>query len=288
MTAREDRDRAVSGRMNAFAIFGVLAVHQELRETFARRARPMTVLRRLLIAATLCCGCDPQADGNYLGEPLATFDGHVSSAGVAPLEAAMLWQRGPPPSTDDQELATRAPVQTGFPARFTLHLYQPAPAAARRTLAPGQVPYARANAGAIPYGIAAAAVGGLAPAAPPGTTSPAANGPYGIDAHHWIVYLPTDVPPGSLMEWWLGGALAAGFHLMTVVAVDPACIPAEQLASCAAELARRGVPDDGTANAGTARAFCTAPYRLQPSAPGEQLVLELGTVGLGPGAGCAQ
>jgi hypothetical protein len=243
----------------------------------------MRATRQLLVVAALCCACDPQADGNYLGEPLARFDGYVSTAGVAPLEAAMLWQRGLPPSTDDQELATRAPVQTGFPARFTLHLYQPPPAAARRTLAPGEVPYARANAGAIPYGIAAAAVGGLPAAAP----AAGGTGAYGIDAHHWIVYLPSDVPPGSLMEWWLGAALPAGFHLMTVVAVNPACIPPQQLDACAAELARRGVPDDGTANSGTARAFCSAPYRLQQSPPGEQLVLELGTVGLGPAAGCA-
>src|SRR6266481_7469470 len=93
-----------------------------------------------LALATLFCACDPQADAGYLGEPLMTLQGHVTSSGPMPaLEAAMLWQRGAPPSTNDQELATRAPVQTGFPARFTLHLYQPPPAAARRTLAAGQV-----------------------------------------------------------------------------------------------------------------------------------------------------
>src|SRR6059058_2217056 len=120
----------------------------------------------LLALAALACACDSQADGKYLGEPLASFDGYVSRAGVAPLEAAMLWQRGPPPSSNDQELATRAPVRTGFPASFTLHLYQPPPAAARRTLAPGQVPYARANAGAVPPGVASGAVG-AAPASVP-------------------------------------------------------------------------------------------------------------------------
>src|SRR5258707_14099713 len=113
--------------------------------------------RRSLIAlAALCCACDPQAGGGYLGEPLASFPGYVASAGVGGLEAALLWQRGPPPSTNDQELATRAPVQTGFPARFTLHLYQPPPPAARRTLAPGQGPYPRAKAGPVPPGVATA------------------------------------------------------------------------------------------------------------------------------------
>src|SRR6266446_4723059 len=97
--------------------------------------------------------------------------------------ATLLWQRGEPPSTGDQELATRAPVEAGFPARFTLHLYQPPPGAARRSLLPGEVTYARANAGAVPYGISAGAVGGL------GNATPAANGAYGIDPNHWVVYL---------------------------------------------------------------------------------------------------
>jgi len=232
----------------------------------------------LLALAALACACDSQADGKYLGEPLASFDGYVSRAGVAPLEAAMLWQRGPPPSSNDQELATRAPVQTGFPARFTLNLYQPPPAAARRTLSPGEVPYARGNAGAVPYGIAADAAGAL-PASPPNAAA------YGIDPNHWIIYLPSDVPPGSLMEWWLSAALPAGFHLLRVSAVDTTCIPAAQLNACAADLARRAIRDDGTANPGTARWFCRAPYRLSVALPGEQLVLDLGTVGLGPAAG---
>jgi hypothetical protein len=236
--------------------------------------------RQLLLAlAVLPFACDSQADSSYLGEPLITLPGYVASAGAAPLEAAMLWQRGPPPTANDQELATRAPVRTGFPASFTLHLYQPPPAAARRTLAPGEVTYARANAGAVPYGIAAGAVGGL------GAATPNSNGAYGIDPNHWVVYLAADVPAGSLTEWWLSAALKAGFHLMRVTAVNPQCISQQQLDACAADLVRRGVPDDGTLNDGTARSFCRAPYRLSLAPPGEQLVLELGTVGLGTPSG---
>ena len=244
----------------------------------------MRVSRQLLLLAltVLPWACDPQADSDYLGQPLITLPGYVASAGPAPLEAAMLWQRGPPPSSDDQELATRAPVRTGFPASFTLHLYQPPPPAARKTLAPGEVTFARANAGAVPYGIAASAVGGLGGASP---GPQGQNGAYGIDPHHWVLYLASDVPSGSLMEWWLGAALPAGFYLMKVTAVNPQCIQPEQLDACAAELVHRGVSDDGTTNAGTARSFCSAPYRLQLAPPGEQLVLELGTVGLGGSTG---
>ena len=235
--------------------------------------------RQLLLALVALAGsCDPQADSDYLGDPLISLPGYVKSAGPAPLEAAMLWQRGPPPSTNDQELATRAPVRTGFPASFVLHLYQPPPAAARRRLAPGEVMYARANVGAVPYGIAAGAVGGLGP-------SSGQNGAYGIDPNHWVVYLPSDVPPGSFTEWWLGAALPAGFHLLRVTPFDSRCVPAAQLDACVADVVQRGIPDDGTSNDGTARAFCLAPYRLSLAPPGEQLVLELGTVGLGGGGG---
>ncbi|MGZ6141580.1 MAG: hypothetical protein ACXWLA_12930, partial [Myxococcaceae bacterium] len=86
-----------------------------------------------LLAALVAC--DAQTDTGYQGEPLVTLRGRVESSGeLPPLEAAMLWQRGPPPGTDDQELATRAPVTSGFPASFILRLYTPPPDAAFRTL----------------------------------------------------------------------------------------------------------------------------------------------------------
>ena len=221
--------------------------------------------------------CDPQAPPEYLGEPLITLEGQVVSSGpLPPLEAAMLWQRGPPPSTGDQDLATRAPVQGGFPARFVAHLYQPPPAVARRSLLPGEISFARANAAAVPPGVAQAAIGG---------TVPTSNPLYGIDPDHWVIFLAEGTRPGSLTEWWLGGPLPAGFHLMTVTA-QAACLPASELELCVRELVRRGVPDDHTSAPGTARGFCKEPYRLAPAAQGEELLLQLGNIGPVAGAGC--
>src|SRR5439155_4750467 len=112
------------------------------------RERAMRAGRQLLLAlAALAGSCDPQAGSDYLGEPLISLPGYVKSAGPAPLEAAMLWQRGPPQSPNDLELATRAPVRTGFPASFVLHLYQPPPAAARRRPPPAAARSAAATAG---------------------------------------------------------------------------------------------------------------------------------------------
>jgi hypothetical protein len=233
----------------------------------------------LLAAAALVAGCDAQADRDYPGEPLVTLHGQITgTAPLPPLEAAILWQRGPPPSTTDQELATRAPVEAGFPARFTLRLYQPPPAGAQKTLRPGEVAWARGNAGAVPYGLAAEA----APSLPTsGSTS------YGVDVDHWLVHLATDVPPGSLTAWWLGAALPAGYHLVKVDAVNTACLAPVDVEACVATLVALGVPDDGTSGEGTARGFCLAPYRLSPAPPGEELVLELETYGPdGPGGPC--
>lgn len=189
----------------------------------------------------------------------------------------MLWQRGAPPSTDDQELATRAPVESGFPATFTIRLYQPPPSAARRTLAEGEVSFARGNAAALPFGVAAPQVSAL----------PTAGNPsYGVDVDHWVVHLDADVPRNSLTEWWLGAALPAGYHLLRVSAVDSTCLSAH-LEACVANLVIRGVPDDGTQGPGTARGFCLAPYRLSPASGDELIVLQLGTYGpLAGGSAC--
>ena len=240
------------------------------------RRLPGLAIAALALAAS-GPGCDAQADRSYPGEPLVTLRGQVDGdPPLPPLEAAMLWQRGPPPSTDDQELATRAPVEAGFPAAFTIRLYQPPPGAARRTLAPGEVSVARGNAAAVPYGIAAAQVPTLPSAASPS---------YGVDVDHWVVHLDADVPGNSLTAWWLGAALPAGYHLLRVAVVDPACITPGDLEDCVGKLVVRGVPDDGTQNPGTARWFCLAPYRLQPAPGDELIILRLGVYGPQPGTG---
>ncbi len=242
--------------------------------------RRVAALAAALALSAPGAGCDAQADRSYLGEPLVTLRGQVAGdPPLPPLEAAMLWQRGPPPSTNDQELATRAPVEAGFPAAFTIRLYQPPPPAARRTLAAGEVSFARGNAAAMPYGIASANALPLPPSGPGGSS-------YGLDVDHWVIHLDRDAPANSLTAWWLGAALPAGYHLLKVTAVDPACITPADLAACIGTLVVAGVPDDGTANPGTARWWCLQPYRLAPAPPGDLIVLRLGVYAPPPPAAC--
>ena len=233
------------------------------------RRRPTRGSGIALAAAALAAvaGCGALADLDYPGEVLLTLHGRVVGVSpLPPLEAAMLWQRGPPPSTSDQELATRVPVEAGFPGIFTIRLYQPPPAEARRSLLPGEVSFARGNVAAVPYGTAADQV-----VAMPSTTSTSS---YAMDVNHWVIHLDADVPPDTLTAWWLGAALPAGYHLVRVAPFDPTC--QYDLDGCVADLVARGVPDDGTPT-GTAHQFCLATYRLSPAPDGEIIELPLGT-----------
>jgi hypothetical protein len=257
-----------------------LSQHSTARSTSKERhfaapaLRHHTLLHALLLALLFAAvaGCDAQVTSDYQGEPLVTLAGRVDSEGpLPPLEAAMLWERGPPPFSYDQELATRAPIVTGFPSTFQISLYQPPPAAAKRALAPGEVVYARAQAAAVPLGSSQAQVGTL-----PST----ANAAYGLDADHWVLYLAGDVPAGSITEWWLGQPLKAGYHLLRITAVNPDCLTGAALDACVANLVARGAPDDGTSRYGTARGLCKLSYRCALAPPGELLVLKLGTTGI--------
>jgi hypothetical protein len=237
-------------------------------------SRPILPAGVAAAALALLLGCDSQTDGGYPGEPLVTLHGRVESTGpLPPLEAAMLWQRAPPPAVDDQELATRAPVQSGFPATFTLRLFHPPPAEAVRTLAPREVSWARASRGGSVRG-----GGGGVPCSRRGQPQlhlrrcalgdpPPGRRPAQL-AH----------PPGGC------GSLGRGYHLLKVLPVQ--CPTPDQLVACVAELVQRGVVDDGTSGPGTARGYCLAPYRLQPTTLDEAIVLQLGPLPVVGGPAC--
>jgi hypothetical protein len=223
-------------------------------------------------------GCDSQVAADYPGEPLVSLHGQVTSSSTLPLpqvEVGLLWQRGPPPSTDDEQLATKASVQGEFPAQFVLRLYHPAPEAARQPLRMGEVRFARANAAVLPEGVAT-------PAAAFSNVSSIA---YALDTLHWFLFLEQDVPTGSLTEWWLGGALPAGYHLLNVLSTNPLCLQPAEVASCVQGLIQRGVPDV-PAGAGEATAYCTATYRLQPASFDEGITLQIGGTEAPTNAGC--
>ena len=215
-------------------------------------------------------GCDSQVAPDYPGEPLVSLTGQVTSTNPLPLpqlEVGLLWQRGPPPSTNDEQLATQANVQGEFPAKFILRLYHPAPEAARQPLRTGEVRFARANAAVLPVGVAPVNA----------SFSDVSSIAYALDTLHWFLYLEQDVPENSLTAWWLGGALPAGYHLLNVLATSPQCLQPAQVASCTAALVQLGVPDVPP-GAGEATGFCLASYRLQPASFDEGITLQIGGI----------
>ncbi|MGO9063552.1 MAG: hypothetical protein ACLPM8_02990 [Myxococcaceae bacterium] len=227
--------------------------------------------------------CDSQVSPDYPGQPLVSLTGQVTSSSTLPLgqlEVALLWQRGPPPTTGDEQLATKAAVQGEFPAQFVLHLYHPPPAAALQSLQPGEVSFARANAAVLSEGAAQDAS-----ELPTSTFGNVSAGAYALDALHWFLFLEQAVPADSLTEWWLGGALPAGYHLLNVLATSPACLQPAQVASCVALLQERGVPDVPP-GAGEATGYCTATYRLQPASFAEGITLQIGGTLTPTVAGC--
>jgi hypothetical protein len=223
----------------------------------------------LVCASALAwAGCDAQVAPDYPGEPLVSLTGQVTGNSPVPLpqvEVGLLWQRGPPPSTNDEELATQAAVKGVFPAAFILRLYHPAPEAARLRLRAGEVRVARANAAVLPVGVAQTTA----------AFSDVSSIAYALDTQHWFLFLETAVPAGTLTEWWLGGALPAGYHLLHVLQTDPSCLVPAQVAACVANLAGRGVPDVPSGS-GEATGYCTAAYRLQPVSFAEGITLHIG------------
>ncbi len=216
----------------------------------------------ICIGALAVCACSPQATPEYPGDPLVTLHGTVQNASPYPLPdvvAALLWQRGPPPTTGDEELATRARVEGRFPAEFVLRLYLPPPDAARHALLPGEVRYARANAAIVPPSVA-----------PGAAQVPSSSSALALDVTRWFVFLEAAPAAESLTAWWPGGTPAAGYQLVAVDATDPACLTPAEIEACVGRLGARGVaPAD-------AAGFCQASYRLRPVPFSEGITLTVG------------
>ncbi len=140
--------------------------------------------------------CDPLASSDYVGEPMFTLTGtfaataHAGDVGGL----ALMWQDAA--GADGPGVASTAvPVTLGFPATFKVAVPLPPPDVARFVLDPGGAQLAEAYIFVVANPAAAQLV------------------PRGLDRSHVLVYASADVAPGSLAADYLGGELAAGYHL---------------------------------------------------------------------------
>mgnify|MGYP001828356333 CR=1 FL=1 len=174
-------------------------------------ALTLTLLPLLALSA-----CDAQVDPDYPGEPIASLVGTVtnemqSRTATDPV-VGLLWINELTPGGPDTAFGETVAVSGQFPADFTLDVYAPPPPEALNDLsAGGQRPEeSRVGTAAI------AVVDGQAVAAFDRGEEPAANSMLGGADRHMLVYVETDIQPGSFGEVLLGGQLSAGFHVMDV------------------------------------------------------------------------
>jgi hypothetical protein len=211
----------------------------------------------------------------YPGDPLGYAGGTVISSGPLPsIEMVIQWQGDFYPAMTPAVVGARAMPEVFDPsdnaAPYVVQFYTrpsygvfPPPYSVFHIVAPGEVGWARGNVAAVPKGYSDSQIQDAAL-----NHNPA----FGADVDHWIVYLWDDVPPGSLTDWYLGGSLSRGSHLLQVTRLNLACDPTG-LAACEADLAATyGVTDPAMANH-----YCLLPYRLTPIDPSTPIVVTLGT-----------
>ena len=168
-----------------------------------------------LLALAILGACDPQVGEDYKGEPLVSLHGEVVNqldGSIGPLDASLVWLNAS--GEPDTTIGDSVPVTGDFPAGFRLDVYRPPDEAALNDYTIG---------GEYPdeSRIGVAWITALREGQ---TLTGAESEPYGIAERHVLIYLESDVRPGTSSEAMVGGPLEAGFHLMDVVdTADPAC-----------------------------------------------------------------
>ena len=202
----------------------------------------------VLAAVLLVAGCDPLADSDYVGQPLFTLTGSFAESANAPAGpvagVALFWQdahgAGGPGIA-----ATAVPVSVAFPAAFSVAVPAPPPEAARWSFGDG-------------VSIAEAYVYMVGDVHAPRAT------PLGSDRTHVLVWASADVGPGTPAADYLGGPMAAGYHLRRFqAAATVGAAQARLIDACTAHGDRRAACE-------TRRA-----YQLQPITDQDHLRIEV-------------
>lgn len=168
-----------------------------------------------MLAAAAFAGCDPQADDEYRGEPLATLEGSIQVAeDTSPgddLVAATLWHVWD--EEDSTSVNDHVEVGGEFPAAFHLELFAPPPERALFDLSEetdGQTSARVATGYVAVLPESAMSLGDM-----PSLMDAAA----GWENEHVLVYADAAVPPEAL-EGIFPGGLEAGYQLFRAVHVE--------------------------------------------------------------------
>ncbi len=202
---------------------------------------------RIFVAVLAVSACDSLAGSDYVGQPLITLTGSFASTASAPADplggVGLLWQDPNGPGGPGAA-ATMLPVAIEFPAQFRVAVPTPPPPAVRFQLDGIDL------AEAYVYLVTDA--------------SAARPQPRGLDRGHALVWASDDIPAGSLAADYLGGTVAAGYHLRAFAATaSPGAAQQQMIARCS--------------SSGAAVPACTArrAYQLGAAADTEPLVIEV-------------
>ncbi|XXY15604.1 hypothetical protein WME88_45940 [Sorangium sp. So ce216] len=154
----------------------------------------------VLLAA---CG-DPQVGSDYHGESLLTINGTIvnelGEAPAGPVDAVLVWN-SMTTEADNENFPIRTTVTGSFPAAFTLSIHEP--------------PLAESLNDLTEVGLVDTRVG-IATIAALGEDSAGEDRELGVDEHHVIVYVESEMDDDGAWSNIFGGPLAPGFHVMDV------------------------------------------------------------------------
>ncbi|MGK3958968.1 hypothetical protein WMF38_38660 [Sorangium sp. So ce118] len=171
-----------------------------------------SILSLVLPALLVACG-DSQVGSDYPGEALLTVEGTIvnelDAAPTGPVDALLVWniQGGDGPGDDPENFPVRTTVTGSFPAAFTLSIHEPPPEISLNDIGKG--------------GLVDTRVGIATVQAASSEDSAGEGSGLGVDEHHVIVYVESEMDEDGFWSNVFGGPLAPGFHVMDVYPREP-------------------------------------------------------------------
>ncbi|WP_437658465.1 hypothetical protein [Sorangium sp. So ce1182] len=167
-----------------------------------------SILSLALPVLLAACG-DSQVGSDYEGESLLTVKGTIvnelDEAPEGPVDAVLVWN-SVTTDRENENFPVRTTVTGSFPAAFTLSIHEPPPAESLNDL--------------TEIGLVDTRVGIATIEAALNEESAGDGSGLGVDEHHVIVYVESEMDEDGLWSNFFGGPLAPGFHVMDVLSSE--------------------------------------------------------------------
>ncbi|XXY53664.1 hypothetical protein WME91_21245 [Sorangium sp. So ce269] len=177
-----------------------------------------SILSLALPVLLAACG-DSQVGSDYPGESLLTVQGTIvnelDEAPAGPVDAVLVWN-SVTSDTENENFPVRTTVTGSFPAAFTLSIHEPPPEISLNDLGEIGLVDTRVGIATVEAALSEDAAG--------------EGSGLGVDEHHVIVYVESDMDEDGFWSNFFGGPLSPGFHVMDVVSLEDVVDPELQAA----------------------------------------------------------